>query len=119
MVFRSFLRTFAAEDIICESIRSLFVDMLTTTQCSGTVTNKTHTLSYSVTPTLGTAGTYELTLQGESVDLALRNPNWVERHRFYIALGFDSEIRPSFTVVDFEPMLRTTKRSATCARCAI
>ncbi len=107
--FRSFLRSNEIDEVLCTAIRSLFSDIPVTKQCAGTMINASKTLSYSVTSTHGAAGTYEITIQGDSVELALKHPDWVERHRFFVAIGFDGELRPSFTVVDFEPMLRTTK----------
>ena len=50
----------------------------------------------------------EFELFGKSMSLALKNPSWVERHRFFVEVAFDGDHRVSLLVSDHEPMLRTT-----------
>jgi hypothetical protein len=94
--------------LICQAIASQFAATPPATGCPGRIVNDKKTVTYIVT-VLDSAGvTYELEVLGKSVELALGNTNWVERHRFYIAFGFDGQLEPHITVFDFEPMFRST-----------
>jgi hypothetical protein len=106
--FRAFLRTLKGDTAICYAINGLYNDKPPSAQCEGKIVNSRNTVTYSVTTTDSVAGTYELELMGKSSELALGSQNWVERHRFYVSLGFNANLEPQIVVVDFEPMLRTT-----------
>jgi hypothetical protein len=105
--FREFLRNANVKTIICSALRGLY-NGSSDGACEGRITNIASTVSYVVTTTDSVAGTYEIELLGKSSELALKSVNWVERHRFYVAVGFNANLEPQITLVDFEPMLRTT-----------
>ncbi|QQO35411.1 hypothetical protein JJC00_07050 [Bradyrhizobium diazoefficiens] len=103
--FRSDLRV---EPLICQALLRLYDEKPSKNGCEGRVTNHVKSVSYLVTATDSVAGTYEVELLGKSSELALKSPHWIERHRFYVALGFSRNLEPQITVIDFEPMVRTT-----------
>jgi hypothetical protein len=106
--FRRFLTNVNVEMIICSALRRLYDDSANQNNCEGRMTNSARTVSYLVTTTDSVAETLEIELLGKSSELALKSANWVERHRFYVSIGFNANLEPQIIVVDFEPMLRTT-----------
>jgi hypothetical protein len=50
----------------------------------------------------------EFELFGNSANLALKHPGWVERHRFFAALSLVDLSKVKLLVVDHQPMYRTT-----------
>jgi hypothetical protein len=108
--FKDFLQRQDGQKLICQAIRALFDENPANTECRGEQTNKNGTVVYTVTTTDGVAGLYEIEIFGKSADLALKSPNWVERHKFFITLGFNANLEPQILVVDFESMLRTTSQ---------
>jgi hypothetical protein len=106
--FREFLRAANLEEVICQALGSLFGTSLPSSGCTGRVSNDKKTVLYQITATDSAGKTYEIELLGQSAELALNASKWVERHRFYVAFGFDAELVPYVTVFDFEAMVRTT-----------
>jgi hypothetical protein len=87
--FRNFLGTISGDEMICRAIGSLFEATPPASGCARPITNERKTVSYRVTVTDTAAKVYEIEVLGKSLELALKEPHWVERHRFYVALGFD------------------------------
>jgi hypothetical protein len=75
--------------------------------CSKIIFNKTRTVIFQFDgyPKLKTC---EIEVLGKSTDLVLGNPRWVERHRFFVEMGFDGKETMSVLVFHYEPMFRTT-----------
>jgi hypothetical protein len=100
-----------ARDFICFSLLSLFdaevTDDISQHKCSSPVANKTHTVLFQILACQNSK-ICEFELLGKSEELALRDPRWVERHRFFVQIAFDGKETMSLTVQDYEPMLRTT-----------
>jgi hypothetical protein len=94
--------------MICHALGSLFEAGLPSAGCDGRVVNEKKTVFYQIVTIDSVAKIYEIELLGQSTELALKTPRWVERHRFYVTLGFDGEMEPRVAVFDFEPMFRTT-----------
>jgi hypothetical protein len=106
--FQLFLGDTNGLDIICHAIGNHFVTNIPQSGCTGPIVNVKKTVVYEITTIDGALQIFELEIRGESTELALKMPQWVERHRFYVAFGFNALLRPSVTVANFEPMLKTT-----------
>ena len=103
------MRSLKVERILCLAIAKLFDEDLDEKACDGnSFTNRRATVRVTVTASDRVAGTYELELFGKSSELALRRTWWVERHKFFVALGLNASLEPIVLVADFEPMVRTT-----------
>ena len=105
--FANFLQNTRGDEIVCQAIGGLF-DAHPPAGCAGQIINERKTVFYRVTLNDAARQLYEIELVGKSIELSLKDPSWVERHRFYVALGFDGQLQPHITVVDFEAMFRTT-----------
>jgi hypothetical protein len=108
LAFRNFLNGIRGQDIICYSIAAMFAATLPADGCARETMNAAKTVAFQMTVTDGAEKIYVLQLRGKSAELALSETSWVERHRFYIAFGFDGKLDPHVTVFDFEPLFRTT-----------
>jgi hypothetical protein len=108
-VFKEFLQSRKGDELICRAISSFYDDGNESSDCSSISLNRKKTIEYMVIKKDTVAGSYELDVIGKSADLALKVPDWVERHKLYVAFGFDANLSPQVLVVDFESMLRTTK----------
>jgi hypothetical protein len=83
-------------------------DEISQQKCSKLVTNNAQTVMFQVYNCENNPKTCEFTLLGKSEKLALGDPRWVERHRFFVQITFDGMETMSVLVHDYEPMLRTT-----------
>jgi hypothetical protein len=106
--FRKFLSGLRVETIICQALLRLYDDKPSENGCEGRIVNRAKSVSYLVTATNRIDGTYEIEIIGKSSELALKSANWVERHRVFVIFGFNPNFAPQITVIDFEPMVRTT-----------
>jgi hypothetical protein len=105
--FQLFLGTANGADIICHAIGNRFVTTIPQRGCAEPIVNVKKTVVFEITTINGAQQIFELEIRGESTELALKTPQWVERHRFYVAFGFNALLHPSVTVANFEPMLKT------------
>jgi hypothetical protein len=106
--FRDFLRAINGDEVICHALGSLFDAGLQPAGCDGPVFNGKKTVYYRIETIDKVAKIYEIELVGESTELALKAPRWIERHRFFVAMGFDGDMEPHVIISDYEPMFRTT-----------
>lgn len=104
--FGNFLRSIRGEEQVCRAIKSLFDVTAPSNQCATWSKNTAKTVFYQVTITDRETMTYTVDLLGKSAELALKHAWWVERHRFYVAFGFDARLMPQVTVSAYEPMFR-------------
>jgi hypothetical protein len=106
--FGQFLANLRVEQLICRAMAALFDATQPLNGCASWVINNKKTVAFQVTTRNSVSKIYEIELLGKSVELALKTSHWVERHRFYVAFGFDGRLEPHLTTFNFEPMLRTT-----------
>lgn len=108
IAFRDFLQTTKPEEVLCASFQELFGLKTDNSKCLELQHNSGRTLFVQVIIGDETRKIYEIEIRGKSELLALRIPNWTERHRFYIAFGFSGDMMPYLTVFDAEPLMKNT-----------
>jgi hypothetical protein len=107
--FKELLRSLNGQKTICLAVAKLFDNQVDANACeSESSTNHSNTVRFTVRSIETISGYYEIELFGKSSELVVRSPVWVERHRFFVALGFNANLEPNVVVVNFEPMFKTT-----------
>jgi hypothetical protein len=115
--YANFLGKMGGERIICQALRPLLSSTESPTRCTGIdpadrrlagLKDEMKSIGLQVEARDPAGQVYEIELIGRSSKLALKNTYWVERHRIFVAFGFDAALEPQVTVFNFEPMLRTT-----------
>jgi hypothetical protein len=104
--YYQFLQHNSMEAIICSALTNLF-SLETTSQCLDRQSNSDHTVFVQVYISDEVRKLFEIEIFGKSEILALHIPSFNERHRLYIAFGYDGAMIPYLTVYDFEPLFRS------------
>lgn len=95
--------TAVANEFYPEGGRYIYIE-----DCSKRITSRDRVLSLQTIRCENDRKKCEIEVYGKSERLALGHPGWIERHRFYVTFDYDGGANLSVTVIDFEPMVRTT-----------
>lgn len=105
--YSDFLQQLDGPKVICRALWMLYANSKIDS-CTKSMTNSENSIHFEIVIKDSSRMLYAVELLGKSSFLALKSPGWVERHRIWVSIGFDAQLEPTVTVLDFEPMLRTT-----------
>jgi hypothetical protein len=107
IAFRDFMLKSKVEEILCLAFQEMF-NLAPGSHCLDSQYNSAKTVLAQVVISDDVRKIYEVEVRGKSELLALRIPNWTERHRFYVQCGYGGDMRPYLVVWDAEPLMKNT-----------
>jgi hypothetical protein len=88
-------------ETVCEAMRKQF-SLKRDSSCYSIMRNDSDSVRVQIYTIDEVKKRYELVIKGESIQLAFRHDNWVERYKVYLTVGFDAQLTPQLTVTVYE-----------------